>query len=135
MDSLPYLWDIGSTGELTEFLFSNFLLLLVLALGMEIPALGAFLKLDAQPRGAGRREMKNGEVDFFSLSLINSGSFAPWAFRLSAAPAISGSVNWGQGSGRALGNSWGQWGGGSTSQARLRLASCCPGPQALCCPL
>ena len=33
----------------------------------------------------------------FSPSLINSDSFAPWVFRLSAAPAISGSVNWGQG--------------------------------------
>lgn len=56
----------------------------------------------AQPEGAGRRgrSAKRGGADV-SLSLINSGSCAPRASRLSAAPAIRGSVNWGQGSGEA----------------------------------
>lgn len=68
-------------------------------------------------RLVGRREMKNreaGRVVFF-LSLINSGSFAPRAFWSSATPAISGRVNWGQGSGRASGNSWGQCPEGSAT--------------------
>ena len=52
------------------------------------------------------------KMQTFSPSLINSDSFAPWAFRLSAAPAISGSVNWGQGRGWASGNSLDGAGGG-----------------------
>lgn len=59
----------------------------------------------------------------FSPSLINSDSLAPWAFRLSAAPAIIGSVNWGQGCGWASGNSRDSAEGGGTCPSPGRRAS------------
>ena len=65
------------------------------------------------------------KMQTFSPSLINSDSFAPWAFRLSAAPAISGSVNWGQGRGWASGNSLDGAGGGEK----------CPSPGMRASPL
>ena len=65
------------------------------------------------------------KMQTFSPSLINSDSFAPWAFRLSAAPAISGSVNWGQGRGWASGNSQDGAGGGEK----------CPSPGMRASPL
>lgn len=85
------------------------------ASGVEIPASGASLKLDAGPitHGEEGNEKQRSWVVFF-LSLINSGSLLP-AFCFSASPAISGRVNWGQGSGKASGNSWGQCPEGSAT--------------------
>ena len=73
-----------------------------------LPASGASLKLEAQPRACGEEGNEKLRSRLFFLSLINSDSFAPLAFRFSATPAISGRVNGGQGSGRSSGNSWGQ---------------------------
>lgn len=69
------------------------------------------------------------KMQTFSPSLINSDSLAPWAFRLSAAPAISGSVNWGQGCGWASGNSRDSAEGGGTCRLlEGRLQPWLPGP-------
>lgn len=86
------------------------------------PCLRSFLETRRQTHrsreGEGRMKTQT-----FSPSLINSDSLAPWAFSLSAAPAISGSVNWGQGRGCASGNSQdGAGGGGKCPSPGMRAS-------------